>query len=82
MDISRATFFRWKQLYGGLMPSQVKKLRQFEEENMRLRKMVDGHEMLDRICPGSGTRERGFRTLDLVIEQDREHSFRTQQIFD
>ena len=40
MGISEATFYRWKQLYGGLMPSEVKKLRQLEEENMRLRRVV------------------------------------------
>jgi hypothetical protein len=27
--------YSWKQLYGGLMPSEVKKLRQLEEENTR-----------------------------------------------
>ena len=26
MGISEATFYRWKQLYGGLMPSEVKRL--------------------------------------------------------
>ena len=26
MGISQATFFRWKQVYGGLMPSEVKRL--------------------------------------------------------
>ena len=31
MGISQATFFRWKQLYGGMMPSEVKKPRQLEE---------------------------------------------------
>jgi putative transposase len=40
MGISEATFYRWKQLYGGLMPSEVKKLRQLEEEKGRLRKVV------------------------------------------
>ena len=40
MGIAEATFYRWKQLYGGLMPSEVKKLRQLEEENGRLRKVV------------------------------------------
>ena len=37
MGISEATFFRWK---GGLMPSEVKKLRLLEEENARLRKVL------------------------------------------
>ena len=40
MGIAEATFYRWKQLFGGLMPSEVKKLRQLEEENSRLRKVV------------------------------------------
>jgi putative transposase len=40
MGISEATFYRWKQLYGGLLPSEVKKLRQLDEENTRLRKVV------------------------------------------
>ncbi len=40
MGISQATFFRWKKVYGGLMPSEVRKLKQLEEENTRLRKLV------------------------------------------
>ena len=40
MGIAEATFYRWKQLYGGLMPSEVKKLRQLEDENGRLRRIV------------------------------------------
>jgi putative transposase len=44
MGISEATFYRWKQLYGGL-----KKLRQLEEENGRLRKVVADLEMLQEV---------------------------------
>lgn len=40
MGISEPTFYRWKQKYGGLMPSELKKLRQLEEENARLRRLV------------------------------------------
>ena len=40
MGISQATFFRWKKVYGGLMPSEVRRLKQLEEENGRLRKLV------------------------------------------
>jgi putative transposase len=42
MGVPEATFHRWKQLCGGLMPSEVKKLRQLEEENARLRKGARG----------------------------------------
>ena len=40
MGISQATFFRWKKVYGGLMPSEVRKLKQLQEANARLRKLV------------------------------------------
>jgi putative transposase len=40
MGISQAMFFRWKQRYGGLMPSEVRRLKQLEEENQRLRRLV------------------------------------------
>ncbi len=40
MGISQATFFRWKKVYGGLMPSEVRKLWTLEEENRRLCKLV------------------------------------------
>lgn len=40
MGVSQATFFRWKKVYGGLTPSEVRRLNQLEEENTRLRKSV------------------------------------------
>jgi putative transposase len=38
--ISEATFYIWRKKYGGLMPSEMKRLRQLEEENQRLKKLV------------------------------------------
>jgi putative transposase len=38
--ISHATFYAWKKKYGGLMPSEMKRLRQLEEENGRLKRIV------------------------------------------
>ncbi len=40
MGISEQTFCRWKKKYGGLMPSEVRKLRQLEEENARRHRLV------------------------------------------
>jgi putative transposase len=37
--ISQATYFNWKK-YAGLMPSEMKRLRQLEEENGRLKRIV------------------------------------------
>ena len=38
--ISQATYFNWKKRYGGLMPSEMKRLRELEEENSRLKRIV------------------------------------------
>jgi putative transposase len=40
MGISEATFYNWKKRYGGLGPSEVRRLKQLEEENRRLKQMV------------------------------------------
>lgn len=40
MGISDATFYTWKKKYGGLMPSEVRKLKHLQEENQRLKKIV------------------------------------------
>jgi len=40
MGVSQATYFRWKQRYGGLGPSELRKLRQLEEENQKLKRPV------------------------------------------
>lgn len=37
--ISDATFYNWKAKYGGMAPSQLKRLKELEEENARLKRM-------------------------------------------
>ena len=38
--VSIQTYYRWRKKYGGLMPSEMKRLKQLEEENQRLKKLV------------------------------------------
>lgn len=38
--ISEATFHKERKKYAGLMPSEMKWLRQFEEENAKLKRLV------------------------------------------
>ena len=40
MGITEQTFYRWKKKYAGMLPSDVKKLKQLEEENRQLKKLV------------------------------------------
>lgn len=38
--ISSATFFNWKKKYGGLLPTEMRRLKQLEDENAKLKKLV------------------------------------------
>src|SRR5215467_12072642 len=38
--ISEGTYYRWKARYGGLEVSQLRRLRQLEDENSRLKRLV------------------------------------------
>ena len=40
MGISEATFYNWKKKYGGLGTTELRRLRQLEDENYRLKKLV------------------------------------------
>jgi len=40
LGISQQTFYRWKQMYSGLQSDQVRELKQLQEENTRLKKLV------------------------------------------
>jgi len=40
LGVSQATFYRWKAKYGGLLPSEVKRLKLLEEENHKLKQLV------------------------------------------
>lgn len=40
LEISEQTFHRWRQQYGGMKSEEAKRLKQLEEENKRLKKVV------------------------------------------
>ena len=40
MGITEQTFYRWKKKYGGLGVSELRRLKQLEEENRQLKQMV------------------------------------------
>lgn len=40
MGITEQTYYRWKKKYGGLCTSELRRLRQLEEENRKLKQMV------------------------------------------
>lgn len=44
--VSRASFYKWRQRYGGMEASELKRLKELEEENHKL-KMMYAEQALD-----------------------------------
>jgi len=40
IGVSEVTYYRWRQEYGGLKTEQVKRLKELETENTRLRRAI------------------------------------------
>lgn len=40
LGVTQQTFYRWKKKYEGMLPSDMKRLRQLEEENRKLKQLV------------------------------------------
>jgi putative transposase len=57
--ISAATFYGWKSKYGGLDVSDAQRLRQMEDENRRLKQLVDDLS-LDREALKAVIRKNGW----------------------
>ena len=57
LEISEATFHRWRNQYGGMKANDAKELRQLRDENQRLKRMVADREvqieMLKEISRGN-----------------------------
>ena len=40
LEITKQTYYRWRQQYGGIEPTMLKQLKALEKENARLKKVV------------------------------------------
>ena len=40
LEVSEATYHRWRQQYGGMKASEAKRLQELEQENARLKKAI------------------------------------------
>ena len=80
IGISEQTFYRWKSKYGGMLPSDVKRLKQLEEENRKLKQMVADLSLDKSHAPGCAIKKvlrpaakrevvRYFRQLFAVSER-------------
>ena len=58
MGIAEATFYRWKKRYGNLDATEIRRLRQLEDENRRLKNLV-ADLTLDKAMLQDVLREKG-----------------------
>ena len=40
VGISEQTFYRWKKVYGGMLPGEARELKQLRDENTKLKRLV------------------------------------------
>ena len=50
IGVSEVTYYRWRQEYGGLKTEQLKRLKELETENTRLRRAISDL-TLDKLIP-------------------------------
>ena len=40
VGVSEQTYYRWKKIYGGVLPSEARELKQLRDENAKLKRLV------------------------------------------
>ena len=66
LGISEQSYYRWRSEYGGLKLEQVRRMKDLEKENGRLKKAV-AELTLDKqilVCGGSQSKQFGLRIRD------------------
>jgi transposase-like protein len=57
LEVSEATYHRWRNQYGGMKSAEAKRLKALEEENSRLKKLVANlsldNQMLKELASGN-----------------------------
>ena len=72
--ISQATYFNWKRKYDGLLPTEMRRLKQLEDENSKLRKVVAAEEKSAKwsavACNEEGVPNEGAKAVEKTTEKD------------
>jgi putative transposase len=53
LEVSEQTFHRWRNQYGGMKAEEAKRLKELEDENKRLKKLLaEAEELLSKVVDG------------------------------
>lgn len=67
--ISQATCFYWKEKYDGLLPTEIRQLKQLNEENAALKKLVADQSFDKKMLQDEVRRKRGVEALENFCTQ-------------
>ena len=69
IGVSEVTYYRWRQEYGGLKSDRVKRLKELETENTRLRRAVSDLTLDKLILQEAALRGAGWLVNDKRVER-------------
>ena len=74
IGVTQQTYYRWRKLYGGMGREQLKRLKELEKENQRLRRAVSDL-TLDKLIltEAAWGNFYSLREAQILIEQWRRH---------
>lgn len=79
-EISEATYYKWKAKYGGMEAADIKRLRELEEENRRLKHMYAelslDHQILKEVLTKKGFKAGSQAEVDCGIREQYQLSER------
>jgi transposase-like protein len=73
--VTQQAYYRWRRLYGGMGPEQLKHLKELEKENQRLRRAVSDL-TLDKLILSEAARPAGRGSPHRGLSHDR-HFYRS-----
>ena len=73
ISVMQQTCYRWRKQYGGMNRDQLKRLKELETENQRLRRAVSDL-TLDKLILKEAARGTGVRNLSVAVVKEGERS--------
>jgi putative transposase len=62
LEVSADTYHRWQHLYGGMKATEAKRLKELEQENSRLKRLLAEAELDKAMLSRSTSSESGFES--------------------
>ena len=68
--IAEATFYNWRKKFGRLMPSEMRRLKQLEDENTKLKRLVADPSSVDAVLANGAARAHAI--ADPILQEAKD----------